>query len=266
MFKAFFSLSKLPFDKESESAEFFASTCFKEAFARLEYLKSTRGIGVITGDPGSGKTSLLRSFAKSLPANLFKPVYFALSTVTVLDFYRGLAYGFGEQPKFRKIDLFAQIQSAIISLYSEKRITPIIFLDEMHLASNQFLTDICLLFNFAMDSLNPFVLVLTGLPHFADKLKLTHNLPLRQRIVSKFQLVPLNYDETTDYINHRMKLAGANQDVFTPAAISAIASNSRGLIREINSLATNSLIAAAQMKSNLVDKEAVYSAVSDLAI
>ena len=73
-----------------------------------------------------------------------------------MDFYRGLALGLGEEPKYRKVDLFRQIQQAIERLYHERRITPVFILDEMHLAKDAFLQDIAILFNFEMDSTNPF--------------------------------------------------------------------------------------------------------------
>lgn len=79
---------------------------FKEAKARLDYLKTTRGIGVIVREVGSGKTSSLRAFADSLNPSLFKVICFPRSTGTVMDFYRGLASGLGEEPSFRKVDLF----------------------------------------------------------------------------------------------------------------------------------------------------------------
>ena len=65
-----------------------------------------------------------------------------------MDFYRGLALGLGEEPKYRKVDLFRQIQQAIERLYHERRITPVFILDEMHLAKDAFLQDIAILFNF----------------------------------------------------------------------------------------------------------------------
>jgi len=83
-------------------------------------------------------------------------VYFPLSTVSPNDFYRGLLYGLGEIPKTKKIDMFGQIQASILTLYKNQKITPVIVLDEMHLASNAFLDDISLLFNFYIDSENPF--------------------------------------------------------------------------------------------------------------
>ncbi|KMY56607.1 ATP-binding protein, partial [Geobacillus stearothermophilus] len=137
-----------------------------------EYVKRTRGIGLLIGEPGAGKTFALRALKESLNPSLYHVVYFPLSTGGVMDFYRGLALGLGEEPKYRKVDLFRQIQQAIERLYHERRITPVFILDEMHLAKDAFLQDIAILFNFEMDSTNPFVLILAGLPHLQGKLRL----------------------------------------------------------------------------------------------
>jgi len=160
MFKSFYSLSKNPFLKEIETKDLFLSDNFKEVKARLDYLKKTRGIGVLVGEPGSGKTTSLRFFADSLNSSLFKVIYFPLSTGTVMDFYKGLASGLGEQPASRKVELFQQIQHAVSTLYHDQKITPVFILDEMQLAVNKFLNDLSILFNFSMDSENPFILIL----------------------------------------------------------------------------------------------------------
>jgi len=110
MYRAFYSLSRKPFTKEIETKHLFPSKSFTELMARLNYLKDSRGIGVVVGEPGAGKTSVLRNFALSLNPSLYKVIYFPLSTGTVMDFYRGLCYGLGEEPTFRKVDLFKQIQ------------------------------------------------------------------------------------------------------------------------------------------------------------
>ena len=107
---------------------------------------------MIIGESGSGKTSALRAMANSTNSSLFKVIYFPLSTGSVMDFYRGIATGLGEEPKFRKVDLFNQVQAAILKFYNDKKITPIIILDEMQLVPNKFLNDLGILFNFAMDS------------------------------------------------------------------------------------------------------------------
>jgi general secretion pathway protein A len=110
-------------------------------------------MSLLVGEPGAGKTFALRVFCANLSPALFKVIYLPLSTGTVMDFYRGLAQGLGEE----------QIQQAVQVLFRDKKITPVFILDEMHLASPKFLLDLALLFNFAMDAFNPFILVLAGL-------------------------------------------------------------------------------------------------------
>ena len=105
-----------------------------------------------------------------------------------MDFYRGLALGLGEEPKYRKVDLFRQIQQAIERLYHERRITPVFILDEMHLAKDAFLQDIAILFNFEMDSRDRAVILLVGLPQLNNTLQLSIHEPLRQRIIMNYNI------------------------------------------------------------------------------
>jgi type II secretory pathway predicted ATPase ExeA len=201
MYRAFYSLSRIPFSKEN--ANYFVSKSFGEARARLEYLQKTRGMGLLVGEPGAGKTFVLKSFASSLNSALFKVIYFPLSTGTVMDFYRGLVLGLGEEPRFRKIDLFEQLQKRVLSLFKDKRITPVFIMDEMHLANAKMLTDLGLLFNFMMDSLNPFVLVLSGLPSLKQRLDVVQSQPLNQRIIMRYVMEPLEKEEVKEYIEHQ---------------------------------------------------------------
>ena len=257
MYRAFYSLAHRPFTKEIKAADMFPSSSFQECQARLAYLRDNRGIGLIVGEPGSGKTAALRAFMSALNPALHSPVYFPLSTVTSHDFYRGLAVGLNLQPAYRKVDLFNQIQGAILSTYQSKKVTPFIILDEMHLASSDFLSDLHLLFNFAMDSVNPFVLVLCGLPQLVVKLSLVSHQPLSQRIITRYKMQPMTRDEVVAYIEHHMKLAGATYPIFSESAVEAIATVSRGLPRLVNNLATTALVYGCQKGLKQVNEEAV---------
>jgi len=135
MYTMYYSFSNIPFHKELPHDKLYESTSLKEGLARMEHLKKTRGIGLIAGEAGSGKTSVIRAFTGNLNSSLYKVVYFPLSTVSPNDFYRGVLYGLGEIPKSRKIDMFGQIQASILTLYKNQKVTPVIVLDEMHLAS-----------------------------------------------------------------------------------------------------------------------------------
>ncbi|TCO67588.1 ExeA family protein [Marinisporobacter balticus] len=265
MFTQFFSLTFNPFTKEIDSSLLFQSKEYMEISARLEYLKQTRGIGLLIGEPGAGKSTCLRRYRDHLNPSLFKPCYFALSTVTVKEFYRALAYMLGEEPKYQKIALFHQIQSAILTLYKENRITPVIILDEIHLASNKLLEDIRLLFNFSMDSENPFILILAGQPLIRNKLSLNINQPLKQRIGIKYMLQGLKKDEINAYCISRLEIAGCSEELIETSAYEAIYGITKGFPRLINNLMTGALLYAYSKKLRKIDEEVIYQAQNELS-
>lgn len=266
MYRAFYSLSKRPFSKEIDPTHMFSSSSYAELHARLAFLKDNRGMGLVTGEAGSGKTSALRSFVSGLNPSLFKPAYFPLSTVTVNDFYRGLAFALDISPAFRKVDLFKQIQEAVNDTYYAKKLTPFIILDELQLATPSFLNELHLLFNFGMDAQNPFILVLCGMPPLLNKLSLAHQQPLNQRLIMRYKMLPLSRDEVSAYVEHHMKLAGANHPIFNENAIEAISTVSRGWPRLINSVASMSLIYGFQKELQQVNEEAIRMAATDLGL
>lgn len=264
MFTGYFGLKFNPFTKEIPKEHLFSGHDLREFYSRIDYLQKARGIGLVVGEPGIGKSTALRGYASNLNPALFKYCYFSLATVTVLEFYRALAIELGIEPKHKKVALFHQIQQAIYTLYYEQRITPVIILDEIHLASNKLLEDLRLIFNFNMDSQNPFVLILAGQPLIRSKLSLSINSPLRQRIVVKYIMSGISKDEVDNYLSSRIKLAGSNEDIFTPTAVEAIYAITNGVTRLINSIATNSLICAFAQKKRFVDEEIVYQAQSEM--
>ncbi|MDD3653769.1 MAG: AAA family ATPase [Desulfotomaculaceae bacterium] len=266
MFTQYFGLKFNPFTKEIQADKLFISQDLLELESRLQYLQNTRGIGLVAGEPGSGKSTALRKYVSELNPGLYKSCYFSLSNVTVLEFYQGLALELGEQPLHKKVAIFHQIQQAINSMYYERRITPVIILDEIHLASNKLLEDLRLIFNFKMDSQNPFILILAGQPLIRSKLTLNINNPLRQRLVIKYIMQGLKLEEVKEYCSSRLKLAGLIEDVFTDSAIEAITSSSNGLPRLINSLVTNCLLYAYEKKQRHIDNEVVYQAQNELNI
>ncbi|UOF90210.1 AAA family ATPase [Fodinisporobacter ferrooxydans] len=122
------------------------------------------------------------------------------------------------------MDLFRQIQYAVTTSFHERKVTPVFILDEMQMAKDVFLSDLNLLFNFQMDSSNPFMLLLCGLPYLRDRLTLNHhNRPLAQRLLLSHQVEPLTKDEVKGYVDHHMSLAGAKHPIFMDDAMEALA-------------------------------------------
>ena len=131
MFKAFWGMEFNPFDKSISEKNCYKSIDYSQASARIEHLKHVKGIGLFTGLSGVGKTFTLRCAVAALNPNLYKVAYIPLSTVTVMEFYRSLAFALDLEPASKKIDLFRLIQERIISLAKDKRIIPFIVIDEL---------------------------------------------------------------------------------------------------------------------------------------
>ena len=124
---------------------------YKELIFRLNYLLQIRGFGLITGNPGLGKTTSVRKWCETLNSAAYKVVYIPLSTLTVVEFYKQLASSLGIEPYHRKVDNFRVIQETITRYEKEKRVTLVIVLDEANYLKSGTLNDLKLLFNFEME-------------------------------------------------------------------------------------------------------------------
>ncbi len=161
-----------PFTKGLPAQYVFESADYKQFSSRMEYFKSTKGFACGYGEPGSGKTTSLRAFISKLNPQLFQVVYLPLSTTTVQEFYRHLAVGLGLLPKFRKVDLFHQIQEQIVKSAVQKNLTTFIIIGEAQFIGHAVLHDLRLLFNFQMDSKDYACVLLIGQPLFLNHLSL----------------------------------------------------------------------------------------------
>jgi len=267
MFTQHFGLKFNPFTKEISTNDLFQSKDTKELESRFKYIKTSRGIFLLTAEAGTGKTTALRKFVDGLNPGLYRPCYYALSTVTVMDFYRGLIMKMGETPVYKKINMFEQLQRLIYQSYHDQRITPVIIIDEAQSLSNNVLDDLRILFNFKMDSENPYILILSGQSPLRNRLQLGINQPLKQRINVKYHMQGLCRDEINDYFESRLKMAGAAETrIFTDGALDSVFTITKGMPRIINKLATSCLMCACANKTDTIDDEIVYQAHQDIEI
>ena len=244
----------------------FNSIDFKNATARLEHLKKIKGIGLVTGYAGTGKTFTLRHFANNLNTSLYKLVYIPLSTITVLEFYKALAYGLDLEPPNKKIDIFRAIQERIITLAKDKKIVPVIMIDECQYLKTAVLNDLKLLLNFDMDSKNYAVLILAGQPVLNNTLSKQVHEPLKQRIVINYNFEGISKKEVKDYITSRFELCGVHSQIFNENAIEAISSCCNGSIRKLNSLIDKCLLSGYLNKVTTIDTDIVMSAQNEIEL
>lgn len=260
-----YNLEFNPFLKNSKETVIETSE-YKEALFRLNYLLQTKGFGLLTGGPGKGKTTVIRNWSKSLNPAAYKVIYISLSTLTVMDFYRHLAEGLNQEPKFRKTDNFKVIQDAIQRLVVEKRVTPIIIIDEANYLKNATLNDLKILFNFEMDSSDKAIVLLAGLPQLINTLNLNVHEPLRQRITMNYNLDGLSKEESKTYILNKLKKAGCETQVFEESALEALVNASNGVPRILNKLANQSLLIGNSDNKNMIDSEIILKAINDLEL
>ena len=252
-----------PFIKNSKEI-LYENNNYKEVKARLDYLLQTKGIGLITGDPGCGKTTIVRNYTNNLNQNAYKIIYLPLSTLTVLEAYKQLAIAFNIEPFHRKYENFAAIQDAIRRLNIEKKIIPIIIFDEANYLSSSFLNDIKILFNFEMDSRDLAVVLLVGQSVLNNALNMKSNEALRQRIITSYNIGTMSIEESCIYIKTKLSNAGSSSDIFTPQALRAIASYSSGNPRVISRVCDLALMIANKIDKNNIDDEVANLAINEI--
>jgi len=170
MIEAFYNLKKMPFQKDINTRDIFVCPSTEELSKRLEHMKQKRGIMLVTGAPGTGKTLHIRAFVENLNPNLFKTIYTPLSTVNIIDFYRQLAVLLGGESFFKKSQLFNSIQNSIRNYVLNNKKVPVIIFDEAHLLKIENFYELQIISNFNMDSTDPALFILVGQPHLRERL------------------------------------------------------------------------------------------------
>jgi type II secretory pathway predicted ATPase ExeA len=145
MYRKHFGLNRHPFAKEIDSDDLFPSTACQELGVRLAHLIEMRGIGLVTGDSGSGKTSACRKVVSALHTGLNRVVYVAHSTGNVMDVYKGIAWEMGLAIERSRAALYRQIRGEVNRLCTEARCRPILIVDEAHHLRPDVLEDLRLL-------------------------------------------------------------------------------------------------------------------------
>jgi len=226
-------------------------------------LLTQKGFGLFTGLPGTGKTFTMRSFITGLNKNMYKVSYSAMSSLTTMDFYRGLAYGLDLEPAYKKVDMFRQIQQRIMVLSKDKKIIPVFILDEAQYLNTTVLNDLKILFNFDMDTFRPAVIIITGLPALNNILLKQVHEAIAQRIIVNYRFAGLTRAETEAYILNALNTASASASVFQPAAIEALFAGCDGSFRKLNGVISTALLIAEQKNLPSVDTDTVMLAINE---
>ena len=260
MYRKHFGLSRHPFSKEIEPEDLFPTAAGKELEARLGHLIEMRGIGLVTGESGSGKTSSCRKVVTALHTGLFKVIYVSLSTGNVMDLYKTIAWEMGLPTERSRAALYRQIKNEVTRLCAEARCRPVLIVDEAQNLRPEVLEDLRLLTNYQMDAENRLCLLLVGQAELRRRLGMAAYEALCQRIVVRYHLAGLTRDEIGPYLAHLLRLAGTELPLLEAAAVEAVFQATQGLPRKVNLLAHHALLAAALARAKVVTAEHVQAA------
>jgi type II secretory pathway predicted ATPase ExeA len=264
MYLRHFAFTRFPFENTLEADELYPSAARREAEARLRHLIELRGIGLLTGEVGSGKTTVCRHVTAGLHPGLHRVYYVSLSTGNVLDMYKGIAWELGLPTERSRATAYRAIRSEITRLVQEAKQLPVLIVDEAQHLRNDVLEDLRLLTSYAMDAENRLCLLLVGLTELRRRLTMAVHESLSQRLVVRHHLAGLGRDELDAYLTHRLRLAGAEVPIFTPPAVEALFQASRGLPRRVNRIAHYALTAAALQNQHQVTELHLQTALDEL--
>lgn len=265
MYLKHFGLTGFPFDKDIPADELYVSTAMHELTVRLGHLVEMSGIGLLTGDSGSGKSCAARAMTSRLHQGLYKVLYVPLSTGNPMDLYKSISWELGLPVERSRAALYRQIKSEVTRLTTEARMRPVLILDEAQGLRSDVLEEMRLLTNYAMDAQNRLCLLFCGQSELRRRISMAVHEALNQRVVVRFHLPPLARDEVGPYLIHLLRRTGTELPLFEPAAVEALFQATQGLPRKINLLAHHALIAAALQKAKAATVDHVQAALTEVS-
>ncbi|HEY0322835.1 MAG TPA: AAA family ATPase [Pyrinomonadaceae bacterium] len=243
MYREFYGLKELPFALTPDPRYIYFTQSHREVMANLHYgIESGRGMVVVTGEVGTGKTTILRWMMQRMDRNVLV-AYIFNPRLTVSEFYQHVTALLNVQKWETKSELLMELGKTLESRHS-RGLRTVLIVDEAQGLSPVVLEEIRLLSNFESDTAKQLQIVLTGQPELRDVLNNPELRQLKQRVALRCNIKPLpNVEETEHYITSRLLVAGADRtDIFSPGAVDYIFRCSEGIPRQINNLCDNALL------------------------
>lgn len=265
MYEKFYGLKEKPFNVTADPNYFFLSKRHKEAFSHIIYgIKERKGILEITGEIGTGKTTLCRAILNNLNKDT-KTAFILNPNLSELQLLQAIVEDFGIFPKKKTRLFFISELNKFLLRETTHGANAVLFIDEAQNLKISQLEQVRLLSNLETEKEKLLQIVLVGQPELHEKLKMPQLRQIDQRICVRYHILPLDRDEVKDYIDYRLNIAGSNGEiVFTEDGIEEIYSFSRGIPRMINIVCDRALLAGFVMETRTITTQIIKKCIDEL--
>jgi type II secretory pathway predicted ATPase ExeA len=267
-FLEFYSLREHPFSNVVDNRFYYNSHLHAESLVKLKHsIDNRRGLSVVIGDIGTGKTTLARKLLEELDESRYEAallviVHSSVSSEWLLKKF-ALQLGIDHVPD-DKLELLGMLFRRLQEIHDQGK-TAVVLMDEVQmLKSREIMEEFRGLLNMEVPEGKMINLIFFGLNELEEVLSLDE--PLKQRVAMRIKLTDLSGGDIKDYIVHRIRVAGGQREIFTPAAMDEVGRYSRGLPRLINTICDNALLEGFLLKSDLIDESIISTVAVDLGL
>lgn len=251
------------FKKSLATKDIFISKQHKEVIARLEFVTDSQGIFLLYGEPGSGKSTIIRTFTSNLDYSKYCICYINNSNLAPKDLYTTILESMAVIPYNLLSKLKKQFYEVALDFFVNHKKQLVVFIDNAQALPFHTINEIRYLLNFEKDSLSPITLVLVGQPELFATLRLRTFEPLFYRINSQYHFKGLNQKLTSEYIAQQLKLSDLNM-LFPEDVVAKIWRRSKGLFQIVNTICRHCLIDMEANSLNLIDNSVLQRVLVDL--
>ncbi|MPY91433.1 MAG: AAA family ATPase [Luteitalea sp.] len=269
MYRHFFGLSERPFDLTTNPRFLFLSSGHREALSLLHYgLAGDKGITVLIGEAGTGKTTLVRAALSHYQGSEVVSLYLNNPMLTRQEFYEFVAHGMGLGAEVAQSKtMFLRELDDLLSQRRQAGILTALIVDEAQAIPTEILEEIRMLANLESSTTKHLSILLTGQPELAARLNEAALAPLKQRVALRTTLPPFGLQETACYLAMRIRVAGGEPStIFYRSAVEQIHHVSKGIPRTINVICDNALITAFALRMKPVSTDVITEVCTDLDV
>ncbi|MCF6092537.1 AAA family ATPase [Microaerobacter geothermalis] len=253
-----------PFSRELDPAFCYPSRGYQEALARLELMVEKRYLGVLTGEVGSGKSTLIRRLFTQLNPMVYTPIYISMAGLKPRDFYGILLSHVGEEPVYSVAKAKRLWEEVLYTRNEQGERTLVIIIDEAQEMKEAMMMELRFVMNHQIDSCSLFPLILVGQPELRKTLRLKKYEATAQRIGLQYHLSGLSKEETHSYIRHQLKVHGIQVPIFSESALQRIYAASQGIPRVINHICSQALYEATNKNHEVIEESHIGRVLTDL--